>query len=911
MSKGQIVDAKGEGLYTVKLKYAVDQVKQEIEELGERLLEIASELPDKERELRDAESEAEAKAGEINALIPLYQEDPDAHRAKMTALQAELAKLGGEARKVRGDVERLKAERLSARKRKAHLERIPEEKEMDCWCADHTEDLFGEVGLIDVNDEGGRLTLVHPGHEGRGAYSKDRDGVLMPREAQSGAQAWFNAAILAGIQKFAARYRLGEITAIDGDTCTVKLDEAKSSAQDLNINQQEVLEGVPAEYMTCGMSVFEIADRVVVRIENGPAVVGFESNPRPCYTSGVLVMPYSASCPGGFGFPWEDENGQPINGGLGTCGGHSKNAIFAYREGSPEVQMHTSTQAGMHYWTGWDGVTVSTGSWSSGIDFGKVSHIYIRGKKYRSPDGSAVIGCCMYKGVPVIVCEGVNVFSWTGENWQLLASYGPEPESSTNGWFFNKSGTKARSVYKKEVSDTEESYTVCALSLSGESSTISASITSEITEHKGIYYNYEEVVTVESGVQKIGDEPIALKRRPFPEEEITGYFYNSFGFCAEVSPGYATSEENSWIVCGNDLEAELEKVKKEREEWVKARIDEAKAETTWTREEYESFIELSDPRPWNYRTFSQNAQEALGRSNEVVAWQYRAYAGGTLYDMDPEHGEYVAESEGTVGYVYQYLSPRYMVDGSSSVTVTTKRWTSDGGTSLVYVGFDEDEEVDLVIEAKEPLTLERERKETNGSVEGFVYKRVYLESCTPDDDDYYIPGRRRVSDLDHDNFASTGSVGEWGPLLGGYKVLVNGEENAQLSASVEGPEAMEPPLIMGYYPENKIEVVQVYNSDVLLLTESGRFISGDGDDSEMEAPQKLVAATEWEGLIDIRPGVRPEGSGVVVDSQGAAHFSFFDQFKSFDSSGEKFDIQELYPGGDPGSEYRVKLVGKI
>lgn len=915
MSKGEIVDAKGEGLYTVKLKYAVDQVKAEIEELEQRLSDIDSELPEKESALSDAEGKAESKADEINALIPLYQEDPDAHRAAMTELQAELVKLKGEAQKIRGEVERLKAEKLSATKRKAHLERIPEEKELDCWCADHTEDLFGEVGLIDVNDEGGKLTLVHPGHEGQGFYNPERDGILMPREAQSGAQAWFNAAILPGIQKFAARYRLGEITAIDGDTCTVKLDPAKSSAQNLNINQKEVLENVPAEYMTCGMSVFEIADRVVVRIENGPAVVGFESNPRPCYTNGVLVMPYSDSCTAGFGFPWETEDGQPINNGLGTCGGHSPNAIFTYRDGSPEVQLHTSTQAGMHYWTGWDGKSISTGRYSTGISFVPTSFCHVRGKTYASPEMAPIIGACLFSDKPVIVCEGVNVYALIENQWQLLTSYAPLADSETNGWFFNKSGTKARAFYKRQAGDTTQEFTVCTLTLTGSEPDISASISSEVTEHKGIHYAYEESVSTESGAQKIGDEPTMIKRYPFPEEEMEFYAYMDPPQCVLQSPTYAVGSEGAWIVCENNLDAELEKVRANALKEIKKALDEEKSRVDWYREEYSSGIDKNNPYPWVTRFFSQDAQEALGETTHVTAWRYSAFASGSLYALDEDGNEYESASAGMMDWVWQYLSPRFMVDGSGSVTKTTKRWHSEGGTALAFVGYDQDEEVDIVIEAKDPLTLERVKSETSGRVEGWVYERKYLEKCDPDDeriqDGYYIRGERNIDDLDSQGASGIGLDVEWGPKLGGYKVLVNGAESETLGAPREGDQAFEPPLVLTYMVESDIAAVQAYGTDNVSITKGGNPISPDPFDSIMFSPTTLNNPFEWEGFLEFRSGLYAAGSGVIVDSEGGVHVDLFGDTRSYKANGERYNLEDLYPMGSPGPGYKVKLIGKI
>src|SRR5690606_12096544 len=147
-------------------------------------------------------------------------------------------------------------------------------------------------GLVDVNDEGGQGVLIQPGYDGEAAYSTSRDGALFPNLAQTGAQIFFNAAILPGVQKWQPRYRIGTISAIESDTCTVTLDSATSSVQDLPINETEVFESVPIKYMECNGSAFEDGDRVLVRFtKTGPLVIGFAENPRSCGKIGFAFIP--------------------------------------------------------------------------------------------------------------------------------------------------------------------------------------------------------------------------------------------------------------------------------------------------------------------------------------------------------------------------------------------------------------------------------------------------------------------------------------------------------------------------------------------------------------------------------------------------------------------------------------------
>jgi len=132
--------------------------------------------------------------------------------------------------------------------------------------------------------------LILPGARG----AAPADGYLLKRGVQDPNQAYYNAAILPGWQKFKPNYRLGEIVTIhDDETCDVLLDDMRSSAQNLKINQAGTLLNVPIEYMSCSRAAFHETDRVVVRFNSqawsDPVVVGFESNPTTC--TGVVLKP--------------------------------------------------------------------------------------------------------------------------------------------------------------------------------------------------------------------------------------------------------------------------------------------------------------------------------------------------------------------------------------------------------------------------------------------------------------------------------------------------------------------------------------------------------------------------------------------------------------------------------------------
>lgn len=171
--------------------------------------------------------------------------------------------------------------------RMAALEKALEPQVITAWCADATEDATGQVATIEINGEVGDTgpqIIIAP----REVLPTLPHGEVAAREVQSGAQAYFNAAVLPGWQKHKPTYRAGRIRDIDtaANTCRVDLDPARSSAENLDINQATTLTGVPVRYMTCDASAFEENDRVLVEFQQQdwaqPVVIGFVERPRPC-----------------------------------------------------------------------------------------------------------------------------------------------------------------------------------------------------------------------------------------------------------------------------------------------------------------------------------------------------------------------------------------------------------------------------------------------------------------------------------------------------------------------------------------------------------------------------------------------------------------------------------------------------
>ncbi len=164
------------------------------------------------------------------------------------------------------------------------------------WCVDLTEDLSGDVGIIEIAGEIGKGVNIQPGYDGNAAYNDERDGDLYTVPASLGTQHsagnYWNWAMRPGWQKWKPNYRYGRIHAIktESDTCHVTLYPLSSrdtpDGSELKINQSFGLNSVPIEYMDCNAAAFAEGDDVIVKFEDNdwksPKVIGFKSDPKAC-----------------------------------------------------------------------------------------------------------------------------------------------------------------------------------------------------------------------------------------------------------------------------------------------------------------------------------------------------------------------------------------------------------------------------------------------------------------------------------------------------------------------------------------------------------------------------------------------------------------------------------------------------
>lgn len=359
MSKGEIIRHLGEGQYQVRQALAVESITAEIERLKLRNDELAVLIPEMRLERLEVNDLGESLARDIDLLLPQLMAGEEGVRGQIAGLQSELVKVRSRLAELDWKIGLLVAENLSKLKRRNMLESVPESRELTVWCADYSVSLEGEVGLIDINDEGGQGVLIKPGFDTDAVFDPGEDGALYPDLAQSGPQIFFNAALLPGVQKWLPRYRVGEIRSIRGDVCTVDLDDARSSAQNLAINKTQTLSNVPIVYMECNGSAFADGDRVVVRYtEHGPLVVGFEKEPHQC-AGGLIFRPsrldfssasgYQGAVRKDYGAPYLDEEGEEIEYPLGT-------------EGEFDAWMATASSAGFRVQRG-AGLNYGTANW--------------------------------------------------------------------------------------------------------------------------------------------------------------------------------------------------------------------------------------------------------------------------------------------------------------------------------------------------------------------------------------------------------------------------------------------------------------------------------------------------------------------------------------------------------------------
>jgi hypothetical protein len=290
MGKGTIISGGADGLYQVRLGYNRTRIEAERTELMRLLAEIDDTLMPAAGASYDNSVFQYDYAQQVLSAAIAGGDPATIKTASREAIEA-LAAMGSD--RAQKNILTLRKTALQKRFEYIAANLLSEDPTVSAWCADLTEDLTGSVGTVEVPGErvsSGPAVTIRPGYEGAAVYDAARDGILKPPIALGAAEALHARAILPGVHKWAPQYRLGAITAIDGNSCTVLLDAALSSAQNINVNQTA---SVTASilYMDCHGAAFTVGDRVIIQFDNrlwtNPVVIGFESAPKSCAAHGL------------------------------------------------------------------------------------------------------------------------------------------------------------------------------------------------------------------------------------------------------------------------------------------------------------------------------------------------------------------------------------------------------------------------------------------------------------------------------------------------------------------------------------------------------------------------------------------------------------------------------------------------
>ncbi len=292
MGKATITGGGTNGLYTVSVDYGAAIRFQLMTPLQDRVGKLDIQIAGQEAIVGAAADKVAVAISAADVAISAYaqaqQEFPEQDHtglaAAATAAVENVIRARGEDSKARIMLTFMKAERKQLQGRISALQSAVMTETRQAWCATLVDDATGDVATAEIPGEPQSI-LIAPDAP---AWNLTQHGQLLAREVMSPEQVFWNAAVLPGWQKWMPTYRAGTITAIDADTdlADVVLDAAISSANGLNVNQAETISGVPVVYMTCNAGAFSNGDRCLVHFSGmsweGPRVVGFIDNPKPC-----------------------------------------------------------------------------------------------------------------------------------------------------------------------------------------------------------------------------------------------------------------------------------------------------------------------------------------------------------------------------------------------------------------------------------------------------------------------------------------------------------------------------------------------------------------------------------------------------------------------------------------------------
>lgn len=313
MGRATIAGGGTDGLFTIDLDFGTATRDALAFVLTLRINELTAQIGEQTIAVDQAAADTQAARVMANLAVQAFASasaaDPGGdHSALIAAVSRTTVEAGRLAaieaqRRVKRDL--LTVDRTELQREKGRLESATVSDTKAAWCVDLTESAGGAVATIEIPGED-QAILLAPGCRA----PTPEDGQLLAREVMTPAQAFFNAAILPGWQKWSPTYRKGTITAINklSDRASVSLDATTSSAAGLGVNRAALLSDVPVIYMTCNAEVFEVGDRVVVEFQGmaqeAPRVIGFVDHPKSCAIYAVTyVISFTSPPAEGMTFP--------------------------------------------------------------------------------------------------------------------------------------------------------------------------------------------------------------------------------------------------------------------------------------------------------------------------------------------------------------------------------------------------------------------------------------------------------------------------------------------------------------------------------------------------------------------------------------------------------------------------------
>lgn len=285
--------------YTFELDTGAAAKTAALAELTAKIAMLDNELSTLSVLLAEAEALEDAQLARIEAAVGAYiaavqalppgapQPDTAAYTAELKAFAA----LKTENAPLRLKIVAVKFDRGNAVKRYDYWFTFQPLITRQAWTVTHYltsslihDDLALSVPYESIEIDGTPALIVLSGDPFSAVSAPERSRVVA-RQTMSPEQAFFNAAILPGWQKFKPTYRWGTVTGVnfDDDTIDVELAPTSSTGQRLEINQADNLAAVPLFYPG-NVYAFAVADRVVVQFLsqdwNSPRVIGFLDTPR-------------------------------------------------------------------------------------------------------------------------------------------------------------------------------------------------------------------------------------------------------------------------------------------------------------------------------------------------------------------------------------------------------------------------------------------------------------------------------------------------------------------------------------------------------------------------------------------------------------------------------------------------------